>query len=338
MGLKTLNGIVRSDTESKRFGLEIHRGVIQGDGIAELWKAIVAGRVDVAIVRVPAGTDMGMSTYAGPRGQLIHADTLVYYKTLLGHELAPHCAQSPAVVQKAKGSDREELAALVLDVFEGYPNHYYSNPLFEARAIAEGYAEWATGFLVPKDNQRTWTASIDGRIVGFICCKFDPNSLIAEIVLNGVARPYAGRGIYGNLLNEVKLYYSQAGCLELRVSTQIGNRSVQRAWSRAGFTFYEAWDTWHVNSLLGLPACDGRLSDMSERGLSGSARRFACDAALDVSSLEAFGSDTGGRGSISIVKLHRLDVPDAAILVASNWLGDKLDGVVYCRASGAGLR
>jgi ribosomal protein S18 acetylase RimI-like enzyme len=87
-------------------------------------------------------------------------------------------------------------------------------------------------------------------LIGFMCCSFNTERGEAEIVLNGVSPEHARKGIYSDLLKLAKHHFAGMGLERIRVSTQIGNYAVQRAWVREGFRLVEAFDTWHINAFL----------------------------------------------------------------------------------------
>lgn len=247
---QALSTLVRSPLDSARFGLEVYRGHIPADRVSGLWEEIVSVAADIAIFRVPAHDISAMRHYTGPRNSLIHADTLVYYDCPLDASALTPLGREIHQYRVATASDEAELRAVTEQVFEHYQNHYHANPNFDASDILSGYAEWAAGHLQPHRQVRTWVATENDRIVGFICCTFDERQKTAEIVLNGVLRAHGGKGVYADLVRLAKQHFAEMGLASIRVSTQVGNYAVQRVWNREAFRLVEAYDTWHANAFL----------------------------------------------------------------------------------------
>jgi len=239
-----------SPLESARFGLRIYRGNINPADVVNLWDFIVDRKADVAIFRLPAEIISGMKGYLGPRDQLIHADTLVYYDCRLNRLNFGARTTADITFRRAIAQDSTLMETAVKQIFFRYQNHYHANPAFLPDDILAGYQEWAVSHLEPSRDTPSWVALDRDEIVGFICCSLDLESNVAEIILNGVLESHAGRGIYGDLLGIAQRHFAERGVRVIRVSTQVGNYRVQRVWSRHGFTLAEAFDTWHVNAML----------------------------------------------------------------------------------------
>ena len=191
-----------------------------------------------------------MSQFQGPRELLIHADTLVYYSRNLNGVAIPPVARNPLFYRDGNENDDAELRDVTARVFSDYQNHYHANPLFSPSLILAGYEEWAANHLRPGGATRTWVATHEDSIIGFICCSFDRKAGTAEIVLNGVLHEHAGRGIYSDLVRIAQATFAKMGMQAISVSTQVGNYAVQRVWSREGMRLSHAFDTWHMNAML----------------------------------------------------------------------------------------
>lgn len=248
-----MSALARSDVESHRFGLQIARCTDPAVDLALLAEQIVEQRLDLVILRLPA-TDLTRPSALARLGlPVIHADTLVYFETDLSL-LAASTAIDPALqISAAEAADTEALGGLAALCFSGYRSHYAANPLLDPQLVEAGYADWAV--RLAQEPGQVWLARREGAIIGFICCRDQPDKNSAEIVLNGVDPQHAGRGMYGALVRHVLQHHRRLGRRRLLVSTQIGNRAPQKVWAREGFVLSSAMQTFHINALLGSGDC-----------------------------------------------------------------------------------
>jgi GNAT superfamily N-acetyltransferase len=241
--------------ESDRFGLNVARAVLVDDALdaGALARELIGNRVDVAILRIPAGPAPGIAALQAMGFSPIHADTLVTHSC----DLARHTPQdlfNPSLeIRSAAHDDVPGITELVQSVFAEYPNHYCANPLLPRGEIVAGYCEWALSH-VDADNRTCWVACVDGRIAGLACSAFEVRTGRCQGVLHGVSPDFAGRGIYTDLIRFTQRYFLQRGFSTLEISTQVGNLRVQRVWAREGFTLERAVDTYHINALFGTRA------------------------------------------------------------------------------------
>lgn len=245
------NVLSPSGADSARFGYRIYRGKFDNVEPRSLLKAIISDAVDIAIVRVPAGSGKDLLALSRFGMHPIHADTLVYYEADLD-QLTPQPLRNQELqFSIATTDDTTDLARLVSSTFEGYVSHYHANPHLDAEDILEGYAEWAAGFIdSPQSGRSTWIAKRHGKIVAFACCAHNDSLGTCEGVLYGVHPDHSGGGLYGDLIRHTQASYKSQGFKRMQVSTQIWNLAVQKVWSREGFLLKEAFDTYHVNALL----------------------------------------------------------------------------------------
>jgi acyl dehydratase len=123
--------------------------------------------------------------------------------------------------------------------------------LLDPEKILAGYVEWACGYLASAHPERTtWVARRQGKLVAFACCSRDSNGEDCEGVLYGVDPAHAGGGLYGDLIRFTQAEFRARGFRRMSVSTQVWNFAVQKVWAREGFFLCNAWDTYHVNSML----------------------------------------------------------------------------------------
>lgn len=245
MNASSPNVLSASPIESRRFGLQVARGVLLGseppDAVLTDIKIL---RPDLAIFRCAAGDVSQISSLNSNGLTVIHADTLVYYGTQL--EGRPQEAQPLPEIRIAEPADSEALASIIRESFADYRNHYHANPRLSREAILEGYVEWALGNATQEAGaKQTWVVCTEGKPASFATCRTCRDEV--EIILNATARRWAGRGFYSQLLSFLIGHYGQTGYSRLLISTQIWNYSVQRIWTRGGMMIDRAYDTYHVN-------------------------------------------------------------------------------------------
>jgi ribosomal protein S18 acetylase RimI-like enzyme len=241
-----------SEVDSMRFGLRVARGHLVDDPelVAPLLGDIQQLGVDIAIFRLPAGSIHLLRELNEHGLTPIHADTLVYHTRDLCEPIPDEQTGRTWSIGPANADDSTGIAAVARQSFATYRSHYHANPLLNPALIAEGYAEWAISFIRQNTpDLETWVARQAGRVIAFATCRLAHPARDVEIVLNAVAPEYAGQGVYGSLLRHMLLDYRERHFQSVRISTQIWNYRVQRAWARAGFRITHAYDTYHVNAL-----------------------------------------------------------------------------------------
>jgi acyl dehydratase/GNAT superfamily N-acetyltransferase len=240
-----------SPAESARFGLRIARAVLESLDDRALVREIVDMRLDVAIVRLPATASSAIQRLSRAGLHPVHADTLVYYAARLDRYTPLPLRNAELVFERASAADAPILSQLIHHAFADYQSHYHSNPRFPAQSILDGYKEWAGSYVDSSDGRETWIARRDGAIIAFACCRASENGEDCEGVLYGVDPDHAGGGLYGDLIRHTQAVYKARGFQTMKVSTQIQNFAVQKVWAREGFVLTQAYDTFHINSLLG---------------------------------------------------------------------------------------
>lgn len=243
--------LVLSHVDSERFGLRVFRGTICSIDERSLFQELVAESIDIAIVRTPAGAGAALNRLGRFGIHPLHADTLVYYQVALDAYEPRPLRNADLAFSEALPSDRGELESLVASTFNDYTSHYHANPLLDRDSILAGYAEWAAGYLAGGDARTAWVARRGGAIVAFACCSHDDATGICEGILYGVRPDSAGGGLYGDLIRHTQAQFRNRGFHTMKVSTQVWNLAVQKVWNREGFVLTQAFDTYHVNALLG---------------------------------------------------------------------------------------
>jgi hypothetical protein len=237
-----------SALDSARFGLNIARATSNEISPKTLAAELLGSSIDVAILRLPAGAPSGIDTLKNWGLPVVHADTLVYYACDLTTYTPQPLRNASLDFSLAADEDAAELETLVRSTFASYRSHYHANRLFPPDQILAGYQEWAQRHLRSDDGHCLWVARRDRRIVAFAACRrIDAQTF--EGVLYGVAPGAAGGGLYGDLIRHTQAVAKATGAHTMKVSTQVNNFAVQKVWAREGFHLFEAWDTFHINSL-----------------------------------------------------------------------------------------
>lgn len=232
--------------ESKRFARRVSRfGFERLD--RDALDAIERATPDLAIIRVDSSHIDQVQVLSQLGATPIVADTLVYYDGLVGDLTGRSADGDQRVVRRASGSERAVLEEMIATTFVGYKNHYSANPLIDRGDILAGYTQWGLSFLEPGAGD-LWFAEEDGEVAGFAACTAADG--VYRIILNGVRPPFAGRGIYSDLVGHIIDHASATGLDRVEVSTQIDNLAVQRVWANHGMRLCTALNTVHLNLFL----------------------------------------------------------------------------------------
>lgn len=238
--------------------MDIFRGMIShqvGDP-SHLAGEISRLKADLVVLRLPAGEVSLPIELARRRLMLIHADTLVYYERNARLPARQLPGNPSDLIQEAVAADQPEIEELAKIVFRQYRSHYHAHPKLDPEAIAAGYAEWASSCISeslngnggqPHIDRKTWVVRNDRKIIAFATCMNDEVDGSVEILLNAVDPRHSGRGVYGSLLRHTVDFYRQCNLERIRISTQVWNYTVQRAWVREGFLLTQAYDTYHLH-------------------------------------------------------------------------------------------
>lgn len=247
--IELLNWAARSDLESKRFLAEIYRST--PEIVPPMpHRALLAAGVDVLVLRVRAGEHQIPRSFVSDDYEVLYADSLVYYSMTLPAKSKQSIVaiEPPFSIRRATATDADDVAHLAASSFSNYPSHYAASPdIFTSSAVALGYAQWASDHVRNMDNGRSaFVALRDSQVIGFLTYAINEAGHSMEIILNAVAASERRLGIYSGLLHRAIDHAARAGCQEIRVSTQLANIPVQRAWTRLGLGLSSALDTYHV--------------------------------------------------------------------------------------------
>lgn len=221
-----------SDVESRRFGFVVVRA---NDFTADNWTVLQKFCEDngaaLAVVRV-----------SGAKAQAIHAledagarlmDTLVDYRLMIcGDETWPEC--QGFVLRTAEAGDVEDIRQVALRVFSNYSSHYTADSRLDTRCISEGYAEWATSYVL-EPFKCVCVALAGDKIMGFSAVEFDKEKSEGRLALVGIDEAARGKGIYPAFLRHHLAWCKDQGGREFCAATQITNLRSQNVWLRFGF-------------------------------------------------------------------------------------------------------
>ncbi len=240
-----------SYVESKRFGMNILRGLVNEVNPGKIRSQLIENQADITFLRIPSSVE-GQNKLLSQIGfDFIHAGTLIKYSIDLVDYKSGNPADNQIQIRKANYKDAEILTTLVHDIFKDYRNHYLANRFLVEKYNNEGYSEWALSFL--KDiNKDVFIVSIQSIDVAFATVNPGPETV--NIALNGVLPEYSGRGVYTYLLRFILDYYKRENKVSLDISTQIENLAVQRVWNTVGLKEEGIFNTYHINSFLDFSA------------------------------------------------------------------------------------
>ncbi|SHF85138.1 Acetyltransferase (GNAT) family protein [Fodinibius roseus] len=247
-----MEAITYSKKESNRFNKKFYRLKTEALEITGLQKQIIDEGVDILVLRLPSsGIDNHhkLSTMGFP---YLHADTLVYYKARIS-ELDINEIRNDLAFIRVDENNRDKLENMIPVIFEGYKNHYYSNPFLEPAKISAGYVEWAVSYM-NEENKISWLVEKNNKIAGFATCSFDGKGSDCRFVLFGVLPDYAGQGIYSDMIRSAQGYFKERGYENAWASTQVQNYTSQKVWTREGFWVDHSYETYHINAMLSFSA------------------------------------------------------------------------------------
>lgn len=243
-----MENIKFSEKESSRFNLNVHRGNLNELNVSELKKYIISNNVDILILRLPSFT---ISTHAKLNSlgfDIIHADSLVYYKANLETIKINFLKNNLNFIQ-IDNTNINILDDIIPIIFDNYQNHYFSNPFINKKKILEGYIEWAKSY---SNNEKgiSWLVYYENEVAGFATCSLNEQEKKCEGILLGVMPNFSGRGIYTDIIRFTQKFFKEKGYTKMLISTQLQNITVQKVWIREGFIIDYSYETYHINAFL----------------------------------------------------------------------------------------
>jgi len=233
-----MNGVVPSDTESRRFGLRIGRA-FGTEALDDALRSVSEGTFEMVIARVPTAVDHGLAITLDPPpgGAIYDCGSLVTYE---------------GVTRRCFGGALETIrhwtpddTRLVLDIFSGYRNHVAGNPHLDPSVVPVGYAEWAEAHLDDAAAGACFRLiGSSGQAEAFAATFVVDGAL--SISLAGVTPHSRGRGVYRGLLDALEDHAFESGLERVRIATQTENATPIRAWVERGWREVERETVFHV--------------------------------------------------------------------------------------------
>src|SRR5690554_5789981 len=216
-----------SNSETKRFKMNIVRGKSDTIELKNLQTQIVKNLADIVVLRIPSKNISEVQNLSKLGYEYFQADTLVYYIVDFERYQPKELRNEDISFRKADLSDKNLLDGMVHEIFQGYTNHYFSNNYINKDEVLEGYAEWVSGFI--EDNSKdVFIVYKNKEAIAFATCSHEDG--VAEGVLYGVMPNNSGGGIYSDIIRFTQNYYIQKGFSKMKVSTQVQNYAVQKVW------------------------------------------------------------------------------------------------------------
>jgi ribosomal protein S18 acetylase RimI-like enzyme len=128
-------------------------------------------------------------------------------------------------------------------------DHFHADHRLDEAKSDALYERWIEEACKDKDGV-VLVAKIDNHAVGFTTCKINyrlnsnSNKSIGTMVLSAVSPEYRQAQVYTSMIQAGLRWFSDKVDI-VDLGTQIGNYSVQRAWSRLGFRIVRSQYTWH---------------------------------------------------------------------------------------------
>jgi ribosomal protein S18 acetylase RimI-like enzyme len=251
-----------SVSESEQFGLGIGRLTIgstwQKDcatsrELREYIEEVVGcSPLDDIILRAPSNlAGLINQSHFGTR-RTYAAGTLLYWEKQAQSDW-PRPSPPPRdlrIASFAEEGEQESTLAEAMHVlentFQGYQNHYASNPALPDTAATDAYRNWAAHYLRTSPDS-CYLGRVDSKLAGIvITTDLGPGGDSLEILLAGVHSNFRNRGIYTAMLSSAIADAGERGRSQAYISTQAHNVASQRAWAFLGFKPCYSVDTFHL--------------------------------------------------------------------------------------------
>ncbi len=244
-----MNELKYSKLDSNRFGLVIYRARMEEIDAQLILSQILEHNIDTAIIRIPTTQLTQIHKLEKIAMPFMITDTLAYYEyDLLSYE--PTALQNDDLeFVVAQPSDHATLNHIVRETFVSYVNHYRMNPFFDNENVTEGYQDWVRSYAENDPTRICWLVKRKGEVVAFATFNLESEFKIKGI-LYGVKPSERGGGIFQDIMRYAKNYGKAKEKEVMQVTTQIENLTVQRAWTRKGFTLHHTSNTIHINAML----------------------------------------------------------------------------------------
>jgi ribosomal protein S18 acetylase RimI-like enzyme len=136
-------------------------------------------------------------------------------------------------VRPAREGDRDDLLTIAATAFRY--SRFHLDPLISTQLANTIKREWVASYLAGRRGEHLWTATIDGRVAGFLAVigGGDVGGRFKAIDLTAVAPNLHGLGIGRRMVQFFLSHYADS-CEYLRVGTQVANVPSLRLYQRAG--------------------------------------------------------------------------------------------------------
>lgn len=232
-----------SEPDSRRFAMPYvrARNITKSD-IAETLAYCGKNGAGICVARCNTG-DMATVHALEDEGFRL-MDTLVYYQARLdGLELPDRKLALP--IRTARPDDGEAVGRLAAAAFADYFSHYHADSRLERRKVDEVFVDWSSRSCRDKSvADEVFVAVAENELGGFATMRLNDETE-GEGVLFAVHPAHQNKGIYRDLMISGLEWCRKHQCHRMIVSTQVNNYTVQRAWTRLGFFFYESFYTFH---------------------------------------------------------------------------------------------
>ncbi len=241
---------VHSEVESLRFDISVGRITVPfaSDPVTSLHEVrelLSSSEDDVVVLRYPSERVTWSAALRSAGRDLIHADAMVHCEQGLVDSLPSLPMGWPREdlhLVSGQDVDSASLDALVPVIFDGYTNHYSSNPLFNPRDVVAGYQEWVLTSL--RREHVVCIVDHAGDPLGFVT--FSAEDGRGDLHLGGITPRLRRQGAYTALLAQAGRLAAAAGCSSAGGPTQVQNVATQRVLAAAGYQPRAATNTMHA--------------------------------------------------------------------------------------------
>lgn len=178
--------------------------------------------------------------------KLYFAGTVVYWELqVLSESFESQRFQQTG--QNEYSLSKDKILEAVSLMFDGYQNHYTTNPLLAAVSTSTSYRNWCETIFEERPEHIV-VLSEDDQIIGLAVLDLSEEDTV-EVLLAGIIPEFQAQGRYSQLINLVIQKANSLNRTKIVISTQSNNISVQRSWARIGFVPRASLETFHLNKL-----------------------------------------------------------------------------------------
>lgn len=240
--------MIKSESESKRFGLSVHRGETEEIDDKKIFEYILENKVDILILRVNSNTKAEQYKLTSLGFPVLHCDTIVHY----AYDLKKHNykkLRNSLDFKVAKEKDLPLLEDLISVIFKDYKSHYFNNPLLDNSKMIEGYQEWIKSHVNSSTDSIAWIVYKNHKPIGFAACTYNQEKKWYYGDIFGIL-PESGLGLYNDIVQFTYNYFKKLNYKKGIGVTQTNNFISQKLWASQGAKIFKSYDTYHINSFL----------------------------------------------------------------------------------------